>query len=190
MLRPKKLAGMTAISVLAAASLVGYATSASAVAVGKAASTPGPIKIGFIDTESGPEAIYAESHIVGARFAAAEINKAGGILGRKIQIVLEDDQWTPSLGVAGLRTVAGEGVHLVIAGSDTDVCNAEIPLLKQLNVIMMSAGCSTDSQTGVKGNSNWFRVNSTTGDLSLAIANYICKAFPRRDASMLSSITT
>jgi branched-chain amino acid transport system substrate-binding protein len=169
------------------------ASSAQGSGQGNGGSSTGPIKIGFIDTQSGPEAIYAQSHIVGARFAVQQANKAGGVLGRQIQLLSEDDQWTPSLGVAGLRDLATKGVHFVIAGSDTDVCNAEIPLLQQLDVVMLTAGCSTDSQTGPNVNPNLFRVNSTSGALATGMGTYICGKFPgvkRLDALTYNYTTT
>jgi ABC-type branched-subunit amino acid transport system substrate-binding protein len=189
--RKPRLVPIGAIIAVAALGLASCGSSSSGSGGGSGSSAP--IKIGFVDTQTGPEAIYAKSHIIGAQFAASQASAGGGVLGHKVEVVSEDDQWTPSLGVKGLRDLQAKGVHYVIAGSNTDVCNAEIPLLQQMDMVMFTAGCSTDSQTGPHVNPNLFRVNSTSGTLASAMATFICKQFPsvkRVDALTYNYTTT
>src|SRR5271169_6695659 len=50
------------------------------------------IKVGFFGALTGPTATFAQSGRNGALLAADEIDKAGGVLGRPIQILSEDDR--------------------------------------------------------------------------------------------------
>src|SRR5215467_14808470 len=50
-----------------------------------------PIKIGMHDPLTGTYAAEGESEVRGAKMALAEINAKGGILGRKVELVIEDD---------------------------------------------------------------------------------------------------
>ena len=50
-----------------------------------------PIKIGMHDPLTGTYAAEGESEVRGAKMALAEINAKGGILGRKVELIVEDD---------------------------------------------------------------------------------------------------
>ncbi|MBN9693952.1 MAG: ABC transporter substrate-binding protein [Verrucomicrobia bacterium] len=52
----------------------------------------GPIKIGEYASLTGSEAAFGQSSHRGTELAVAEINKAGGILGRQIELITEDNQ--------------------------------------------------------------------------------------------------
>jgi branched-chain amino acid transport system substrate-binding protein len=65
-----------------------------------------PIKIGVVGPHTGPAAYDGQSTLYGARVAAEEINKAGGLLGgRKIEIVAADTRGIPAESVSAFRKV-------------------------------------------------------------------------------------
>ena len=49
-----------------------------------------PVKIGMVDPLTGVLSALARSEVDGAKYAEAEINKKGGILGRQVQLLVED----------------------------------------------------------------------------------------------------
>src|SRR5664280_3552779 len=49
-----------------------------------------PVKIGMVDPLTGVYAAIAQGEVVGAKFAAEEVNKKGGILGRQVELLIED----------------------------------------------------------------------------------------------------
>src|SRR6516165_9404918 len=53
-----------------------------------------PLKIGMVAPLTGIRAESGRYTIQGAKLAAEEVNKAGGVLGRPIELVIEDDQTT------------------------------------------------------------------------------------------------
>jgi branched-chain amino acid transport system substrate-binding protein len=57
-----------------------------------AAAAAEPIKIGFPIPLSGPTAVYGEPILKGAQMAVAEVNKKGGVLGRKLEILARDSK--------------------------------------------------------------------------------------------------
>src|SRR5215831_20491823 len=79
---------------------------------GTQSSTGGPpIRLGMIDTLSGPTAGVGTDGQKGASVAVDEINKAGGILGgRKFEIVPEDEQLSPTASVKAVRDLNSQGV--------------------------------------------------------------------------------
>ena len=53
-----------------------------------------PIKIGFVNEITGPQAEAGQYTLNGAKLALEEINKAGGVLGRPLELRIEDNQST------------------------------------------------------------------------------------------------
>ncbi len=77
-------------------------------AVGAAAHAADPIKIGMVAPSTGPVAESGKFQTEGAMLAVDEINKAGGVLGRQLQLVIEDDQSTNPGVILAFSKVAGD----------------------------------------------------------------------------------
>lgn len=75
------------------------------------AQAPGPIKIAFLASLSGPFTIWGVQVRDGMKLAIAEVNEKGGVLGRPLQLVERDDKNSPSEGITAFRyLVEREGV--------------------------------------------------------------------------------
>ena len=83
--------------------IVGMAL-ALALAIGPAGGQE-PIKLGVVGPHTGPAAYDGLSALVGGQVAAQEINKAGGLLGRQIQIVAADTRGIPAESVSAYKKV-------------------------------------------------------------------------------------
>jgi branched-chain amino acid transport system substrate-binding protein len=62
-----------------------------------------PVRIGMVDPLTGVYAALAQNEVVGARFATEEINKKGGILGRPVELLVEDSANDVGTGVQKTR---------------------------------------------------------------------------------------
>ena len=62
-----------------------------------------PIKVGVLTSLSGVGEIYGIPGVAGAQIAVDEINKAGGVLGRPLQVVPRDDKLDPEAGIRGAK---------------------------------------------------------------------------------------
>src|SRR5260370_32484648 len=58
-----------------------------------------PVRIGMVDPLTGVYAPIAQADVVGAKFATEEINKKGGILGRPVELLIEDSANDVGTGV-------------------------------------------------------------------------------------------
>ncbi len=65
---------------------------AFAISLPIAAQAADPIKIGMVAPLTGPIADAGRYGVQGAKLAVEEVNKAGGVLGRPFELVIEDDQ--------------------------------------------------------------------------------------------------
>src|SRR6185503_20913261 len=75
------------------------------------------IKIGVIADKVGPAKPYSEPTLEGILFGANEINAKGGVLGRKVELLIEDDQSRPDISAALARKLVDQGVVFIISVS-------------------------------------------------------------------------
>jgi branched-chain amino acid transport system substrate-binding protein len=102
------------------------------------------IVFGIIAPMTGSKAEQGMQFKEGAEVAVAEINAAGGVLGRKIRIELLDDQGKPSEAVAvAQKLAANPDVIAVIGPSSTASCSAAIPTLEKAKITAISPSAST-----------------------------------------------
>jgi len=73
------------------------------------------IKIGLITDRVGVSKPYSEPATEGAIFGAEEINRKGGILGKKIELLIEDDQSRPDISAALARKLVDQGAVFIIS---------------------------------------------------------------------------
>ena len=93
------------------------ALTAGVVAFTQAAIATDPIKIGIVAPLTGPFAESGRYQTQGARLAADEINKAGGVLGQPLELVTEDDQSTNPGIVLAFSKLAGNAQLVAFLGS-------------------------------------------------------------------------
>jgi branched-chain amino acid transport system substrate-binding protein len=73
------------------------------------------IKIGVITDRVGPAKPYSEPTLEGIQFGSNEINAKGGVLGRKIELLIEDDQGRPDISAAMARKLVDAGAVFILS---------------------------------------------------------------------------
>jgi len=141
-----------------------------------AAQAGDPIKIGIISPMSGPNARYGAFANKGAALAANEINAAGGLLGRKVQLVSGDSQCVPSEGVAATqRMISLEKTPIIIGDICSSVTLAMQPLAEESKVLLVNAASSNPDITykaGVGGFKWTYRNYPTDENRALIVLQY------------------
>ncbi|QQO08612.1 ABC transporter substrate-binding protein [Breznakiella homolactica] len=101
----------------------------------------GAIKIGAVSARTGDNAGLGEMQGNGAKLAVAEINAKGGVLGRQIELILEDSQGIPAQAVAALnKLLHRDNVAVVIGDSQSSPCFAMLPVIEKAQVPMLPHG--------------------------------------------------
>lgn len=85
------------------------------LALAGSAAAQGTIKIGVITDRVGPAKAYAEPVTQGAQFAAKELNARGGILGRQVELLIEDDLGKPDVSASMARKVVDNGAVFILS---------------------------------------------------------------------------
>jgi branched-chain amino acid transport system substrate-binding protein len=101
------------------------------------------IVIGGIFPLSGPVAVYGVEARHGIELAIEEINNAGGINGRKIALISEDDTGNPEITVNAYRKLTAQDKVNVIIGSLTSGCTIAITSLAQAQKVVLVAPAAT-----------------------------------------------
>ena len=125
------------IKYLATASLLlagAYLTGGHALAADPGV-TDTEIVIGDVEPLTGPPALLGVAHTIGVKIAIGEINAAGGINGRKIKYILEDDGYVTARTIQGLRKVIDVDKAFALLGiSGSGQSIAAMPVLEKSGI--------------------------------------------------------
>ncbi len=104
--------------------LIGILTLALVAWLAPGATPADPIRIAYVDPLSGPFAATGENGLQQFKFAADGINRAGGVLGRPLEIVGYDNKVSPQEALIQLKKVIGDGIRFVFQGNSSGVAHA------------------------------------------------------------------
>lgn len=127
------------------------------------AQSENPVKIGAIDPRTGTYAGLGENQVRGATMAVAEINKKGGILGRPVQLLVEDSQGLPGPAVSkAQKLISQDKIDFLMGSVSSAVSGALSQFASQHNMVFVDTGGHADAVTGKHCTWNTFRTCSTT----------------------------
>ncbi len=140
-----------------------------------------PIKIGMVDPITSTFAALGHSEIKGAQFAETEINKTGGILGRPLQLLVEDGAGNPGTSVDKVsRLVSQDKVDFLMGTVNSASSLAVSQFASQHNKLFVCTGGHVDSLTGKECKSTTFRTCSTTWMLTAGDFETLYKKFGKK----------
>lgn len=112
----------------------------------------GPIIIGSATARSGPFAPYDTGPATGLEVAVDDINRAGGVLGHRLEIVYADTQSDPARGPAAALEVIEKGAKVVVVSCDFDLGSPAASTAVSKGVLASSTcGASTRFNPDVLG---------------------------------------
>lgn len=139
--------------------------------------TKDTIKIGIMGPLTGPVASSGIPYVTGAKNYLIYINEAGGIHGRKIKTIMEDDRYSIPLAIAGFKKlVYKDGVMAIIGGGGTVGITA---LFKSIEKEKMPIIAFTLAESMVKPHKRYVFIAGATyrGDIEVLL-DYLMKDLP------------
>ena len=127
------------------------------IAAAPAVFAQGTIKIGVITDRVGPAKPYAEPVTQGAVFAAKEINAKGGLLGRQVELLIEDDQGRPDVSATVARKLVDAGAAFILSLSLTPATQQAQTVSLETKVPHMTPSNSGDTLTTQIANPNFWQ---------------------------------
>ncbi|HEL2401443.1 TPA: ABC transporter substrate-binding protein [Streptococcus suis] len=164
------LATFASAALLAACGTVSSTnSSAQGVAIGDT------FKIGYNLELSGAVSSYGQNEEKGANLAVKEINAAGGIGGKKIEVITKDNKSETAEAATVATSLASEGANIVIGPATSGAAAASIPALTSAGVPMITpSGTQTNLVVNDKGEVQdyFFRATFTDGYQGQVMAKY------------------
>lgn len=104
------------------------------------------ILIGHVTDASGPSRVRAVEKTLGAEAYFQKINAAGGLFGRKIEILLRDDRYQPALTVElGKKLIDNDHVFCLFQSFGTETSQALVPIISKANVPLIFPSSGAES---------------------------------------------
>src|SRR5213592_4932830 len=132
-----------------------------------------PLKIGVIQPLSGPVAASGNYIRMGAEIARDWINARGGVLGRKIQLLIEDNKSDPKeAATAAEKLIVKDKVPVIVGAWGSSMTLAAMPKLEEYGVPMIVETSSAASITK-RGNPWIFRISPPSEMEALGLEKYL-----------------
>lgn len=153
-----------------------------------AASAP-PLRIGWPVALTGPNSTPGIGQDRGIRYAVDVINKAGGVMGRKIEIVSRDTQGDPTKAVnAVLEMINNDKVEFTIGPTNSGECLATQPVIARYKVPSLPIGV-VDSLINVAKFPYSFRVSNDNMQWQEAVLTYALKILKAKKIGIIGDST-
>ncbi|MBN9587150.1 MAG: branched-chain amino acid ABC transporter substrate-binding protein [Afipia sp. 62-7] len=152
----------------------------AATAITTAAVAQEPIKIGVVTPLSGTYAPIGQQVRWGLELATKEVNAAGGINGRQIQLIFEDEEANPSVAVQKAEKLFEvQKVDFLTGTVNSGSTLAVGQTAERAGKLIATTVSFADSITTDKCSPNVFRVNARAGQQSTALAAWVAKQKPK-----------
>ncbi|MBW2655290.1 MAG: branched-chain amino acid ABC transporter substrate-binding protein, partial [Deltaproteobacteria bacterium] len=130
------------------------------------------VKIGVGAAISGDLAPYGISGLRGIEIAVEDINAKGGILNKKVELLIGDDVCKPEIAVNVATKLVSDGAQMVIGHTCSGATIAANKIYKDANILLASASATTDDLTLTGEHPNFFRTISYDGAQAALMTAY------------------
>ena len=115
------------------------------------------IKLGVAGAHSGDLASYGLPTVNAAKLVVADVNARGGINGKQVELLVEDDVCKPEVATNTATKLVSSGVHVVLGHICSGATKAALPIYKNAGVIVMSPSATNPELTQSGDYPNFFR---------------------------------
>lgn len=130
------------------------------------------IKIGLITDKVGPAKGYAEPVAQGAVYAVKELNAKGGLLGRQVELLVEDDQGKPDVSATAARKLVDAGAAFILSVSLTPATQQAQSVTLESKTPHMTPSNSGDTLTTQIVNPNFWQTGPLASTQIATLLSY------------------
>jgi len=172
--------------------LAGSAAGAASIATGlarPAIAASEPIRIGFLPALTGPSSSTGVAINRGTTLAVDEINAAGGVNGRRIELIVRDTQSDPTKAVnAATELMRGQHVHVIWGPLNSGEALAATPLIARAGVPQLDP-CWVDTLVDVQKYPLAFRNICSNQQVGGAANHYVVDVLKLNKVAVISDTT-
>jgi branched-chain amino acid transport system substrate-binding protein len=152
------------------------ATSGAGSTSPTSASSSSPILVGVVVPLTGALATPGQFQLDGLKAAVSYVNANGGILGRQVQLLVEDSGGSPVQAVAKFKLLVSKHIQVIFGDLLADY-SAMQPLFKPSNIISISQNTTDSTWYPATNNPNGFNVFIPTRGYAQLYVNYLVKNY-------------
>jgi len=139
------------------------------------------IRIGMVDPLTGVYAAVAQNEVIGAKFAVEQINAKGGVMGRPLELLVEDSANDVGTGVQKTRKlIERDNVQFIIGDVNSGIAQAMAQVTNEKKVLHVVSGGHTDGITGKDCKWNVYRVCNTTRAEANSVSELLFKNYGKK----------
>jgi branched-chain amino acid transport system substrate-binding protein len=140
-----------------------------------------PIKLGMVEPLTGAYAKLAAAEVDGARLALEEVNRAGGILGREVELLVEDSANDADTGIVKTKELIDrDQADFILGNVNSAVALAMARVTAERHKLHIVTGGHTDEITGSRCRWNVFRICKSATMEANAIADTLIEKFGKK----------
>ncbi|MEA2833876.1 MAG: branched-chain amino acid transport system substrate-binding protein [Methylobacteriaceae bacterium] len=133
------------------------------------------IKIGVIQPLTGSVAYNGTADVAGTKLAIGERNARGGVLGKKVEAIIEDGGCKPADSVNAAEKLIQRDKVVALSGAFCSSATIAVMPVAETNKIPLVTGVSSKSDMTEKGNKWFFRATETDGLLAQSFAKILAE---------------
>jgi len=148
-----------------------------------------PVKIGVITSITGRFAEFGEQHQAGIKAALEDVNAAGGVNGRTVEVVFEDDTSEVNAALAASEKLVNQGLPLVMGAYSSSITNPITQYFTRQKRPFLVFTSSDDAIT--RPGSDWvFRTNQPSYAYAQVLFDVFDQINAQRGAGTLKTVVT
>lgn len=147
------------------------------------------VRIGVAGPMTGDQSVFGRDERRGVNLAVQEWNQNGGVLGKNIEVIIEDDQHDPRQAVAVANRLVSDGVAGVIGHFNSNCSIPASAVYNRAGIPMISHG-STNPQLTEQGFNNVFRVCGRDDQQGKIAADFACSTLKASRIAIIQDKTT
>ncbi|MFZ2948619.1 MAG: ABC transporter substrate-binding protein [Desulfuromonadaceae bacterium] len=144
------------------------------------------IKIGFLGALTGDVAMFGKPTLEGMKMAAEELNAAGGVLGKKVEIVEADNRGDKQEGASVTqKLISRDNVVAIVGDPTTGITKVAAPIAQKAQVLLISAGATGP---GVVENGDFIFRNTLLDSVAIpACIDYFANELKYKKVAIITS---
>src|SRR5256885_3535250 len=133
------------------------------------------IRIGHLTPLTGFLGPLGEYAVMGVKLAADEINNSGGVMGRKIELVMEDSVNPQTASAKAERLIERDKVAMIIGEISSASGLAIGQVANRLKAVYINTGCNSDALRGSSCNPYMFHIEGANSMYVMAVGQYLLR---------------
>ena len=143
------------------------------------------IKVGVPGAHSGDLASYGLPSLNAAKLVVEDYNAKGGLLGKKIELIAQDDQCKPEMATNAATKLVSDKADIIMGHICSGATKAALPIYNNAKIVSMSPSATTPGLTQSGENPYFFRTIANDNDQAKLSADFVTNTLKTKKVAIL-----